>query len=67
MWPSSDQSNLLDPETSIYYIRTDIGSSVLCSAPLNYVLKLPFGHLPLWTIFFAYELFSPPPIFFYEI
>ena len=36
MWPSSDQSNLLDPETSICYIRTDIGST----RALFYVLHL---------------------------
>ena len=32
------------------------------STLLTYVLKLPYGDLPRWTIFFVYKLFLTPPI-----
>ena len=37
------QSDILDPDTSIYYIRTDIGSSdtLFMFCPFKYVLNYP--------------------------
>ena len=63
MWPSSDQSNMFDPETSIYYFRTDIGSTraLFMFCPFNLCVKQSFGDLPLQAIFFVYELSLPNP------